>query len=538
MPRTLTLLRQGHPLADPRRQLQILEADGRGGSFLRTLAHHGQGPLTVRADLRPANQRRQGLQPDVPHCHVDAGPDRREVMSRETMAACLRLRGQSAESRRWISPAERPSSTRISAGWSAEARGLGARVIDRCNLTVLLTPGQQDLPEFLAGHQRRGRRLASLLPRREHRRPARRRRATSARSRPCAGSTRWATASAGTGLALTLVFNPIGPSFLRPRRRSRPSIDASCSARHGVEFTRLFTITNMPISRFLDDLIRSGEYERYMETLIGAFNPAAVAGVMCRTTLSVGWDGRLFDCDFNQMLELPLAPECLGKSASLARKTWSDCSAGGSRRMNIATAARRARGRAARGRSRRRNRIAGSGIRFSGLGSRDGNGTRNGNRKSRGKARSSDEVAGRVQGAAHHDGRDGVGGQHGDGRAQEGGRVDPAHPRQPAPGAPLQQAEADIRRDASQGRQGDHGDQARAEPDQPEENEAVQEIGQPGRAAAPDVGHAPGRDAHAHRCAEGPRAEVGDTIGAELRVGIGGSETRGAGPGSAPPPAR
>src|SRR5262249_28729445 len=78
--------------------------------------------------------------------------------------------------------------------------------------------------------------------------------------------------------------------------------------RHGVEFTRLFTITNMPISRFLDDLLESGRYETYMQKLIDAYNPAAAAGVMCRTTLSVGWDGTLYDCDFNQMLDLTLAP--------------------------------------------------------------------------------------------------------------------------------------------------------------------------------------------------------------------------------------
>ena len=112
----------------------------------------------------------------------------------------------------------------------------------------------------------------------------------------------------GTGLALTLVYNPVGPKLPPPQAGLEAAYRRELSARHGVEFTRLFTITNMPISRFLDDLVQSGQYERYMETLIGAFNPAAVAGVMCRTTLSVGWDGRLFDCDFNQMLDLPLAP--------------------------------------------------------------------------------------------------------------------------------------------------------------------------------------------------------------------------------------
>jgi radical SAM/Cys-rich protein len=306
MPQTLTLLRQGHPLADPRRQLQILEADGRGGSFLRTLAHHGQGP--------PKSERISVLQINVGkvcnqtclHCHVDAGPDRREIMSRETMAACLDFVANAGITTVDITGGA-PELNAHFRWLVAEARRRGARVIDRCNLTVLLTPGQQDLPEFLAGHEVEV--VASLPCYLAKNTDSQRGNGVHERSiEALRRLNQVGYGKAGTGLELTLVFNPIGPKLPPPQAELESVYRRELKARHDVEFTRLFTITNMPISRFLDDLIRSGEYDRYMETLIGAFNPAAVAGLMCRTTLSVGWDGRLFDCDFNQMLELPLAP--------------------------------------------------------------------------------------------------------------------------------------------------------------------------------------------------------------------------------------
>ena len=106
---------------------------------------------------------------------------------------------------------------------------------------------------------------------------------------------------------LTLVFNPIGPSLPPDQSSLEKQYREYLGSEYGIEFNRLFTITNMPISRFLEDLIDNGNYEEYMQTLIDAFNPAALAGVMCRKMISVGWDGKLFDCDFNQMLELEVA---------------------------------------------------------------------------------------------------------------------------------------------------------------------------------------------------------------------------------------
>src|SRR3989475_841977 len=110
----------------------------------------------------------------------------------------------------------------------------------------------------------------------------------------------------GTGLVLNLVYNPLGPRLAPPQADLEADYKAELAKRFGITFNRLFTITNMPINRFLEDLHRSGLYERYMELLVTSFNPSAVDGLMCRNLMSVSWDGRLYDCDFNQMLDLPV----------------------------------------------------------------------------------------------------------------------------------------------------------------------------------------------------------------------------------------
>jgi radical SAM/Cys-rich protein len=240
------------------------------------------------------------------HCHVDAGPDRREQMDRATMRACLNavagsripvvdITGGAPEMNpnfRWL---------------VAESRALGAHVIDRCNLTILLVPGFEDLAEFLAQH--RVEVVASLPCYLADNTDAQRgagvfdRSITAMRRLNALGY-----GEPGAGLDLTLVYNPIGASLPPNQSSLEAAYRRELETRFGVRFTRLYTITNMPISRFLEDLVRQGQFETYMRTLIDAFNPSAVAGLMCRGTVSVGWDGTLYDCDFNQMLELPLTP--------------------------------------------------------------------------------------------------------------------------------------------------------------------------------------------------------------------------------------
>ncbi|RUL87951.1 arsenosugar biosynthesis radical SAM (seleno)protein ArsS [Tautonia sociabilis] len=302
---SLSLLRQRHPLADPKEQRAILRANGRFRPFARSLADAGLWPL--RADGIRVLQINVGKKCNqaCAHCHVDAGPDRREVMTRETIQACLDavargripvvdITGGAPEMNphfRWL---------------VAEARVLGTHVIDRCNLTILLASGFRDLPKFLAEH--RVEIVASLPCYLEENTDKQRGDGVFGRS---IAALRELNAlgygHAGSGLELTLVYNPVGPTLPPDQATLEAAYRRELGERYGIVFSRLYTITNLPISRFLEDLLRTGRYEQYMQVLIDAFNPAAVRGLMCRTMLSVGWDGRLFDCDFNQMLDLELA---------------------------------------------------------------------------------------------------------------------------------------------------------------------------------------------------------------------------------------
>jgi radical SAM/Cys-rich protein len=190
--------------------------------------------------------------------------------------------------------------------WLVEqATKLNRRVMDRCNLSVLLLPSQADLAEFLARH--RVEIIASLPYFRPSQTDAQRGNGVFEKSiEALQRLNRLGYGRKDSGLLLNLVHNPVG-AFLPPRQEAiEAQFRRELERAHGIVFNRLYTITNMPISRFLEFLIESGNYEGYMERLANAFNPAAAAGVMCRYTLSVGWDGTLYDCDFNQMLDLPV----------------------------------------------------------------------------------------------------------------------------------------------------------------------------------------------------------------------------------------
>ncbi len=300
----LTLMRRGSPLADPARQRKVLDG-GDLPPFESALASGGLWPLTATGvEVLQVNVGKLCNQ-TCRHCHVDAGPERREVMSRETMRLCLDVLESAGIPTLDVTGGAPEMNPHFR--WLVErAAGLGRHVIDRCNLTILLAPHFEDLPRFLAGH--RVEVVASLpcyLPENTDRQRGDGVFAKSVEALRRLNAEGYGRA--GSGLTLTLVYNPVGPSLPPPQAGLEEAYRRELRARHGVEFTRLFTITNMPISRFLDDLLEGGRYEAYMRTLIDAYNPAAAAGVMCRTTLSVGWDGALYDCDFNQMLGLGLA---------------------------------------------------------------------------------------------------------------------------------------------------------------------------------------------------------------------------------------
>jgi radical SAM/Cys-rich protein len=241
------------------------------------------------------------------HCHVDASPTRTEIMTREVAEAVIEAVRKFRFPTLDITggaPELNPSFRYL----VAEARALGAHVIVRHNLTVMFEPGQQDLPEFFREQEVE---VVSSLPYfLEQQTDAQRGHGVFDKSiNALRRLNEVGYGVEGSGLTLNLVYNPVG-AFLPP---SQSSIEADfkreLAARYNVSFNRLYTITNMPIKRFLDYLRRTGNEERYMRKLVESFNPGAVESLMCRNLLSVDWEGRLYDCDFNQMLELGVAPE-------------------------------------------------------------------------------------------------------------------------------------------------------------------------------------------------------------------------------------
>ena len=272
--------------------------------FEEALAEHGQSPLrTTNIAVLQVNVGKLCNQ-TCRHCHVDAGPSRQEVMSRETMAGCLRF----IERRRIPTLDITGGAPEMNPHFRwlvASARSLGCHVIDRCNLTILLAPGFEDLSELLGDS--RVEIIASLPCYLAENTDTQRGATVFARSIEALEKLNSLGYGAEeSGLTLNLVYNPLGPSLPPPQAELEAAYRRELTERYGIKFNRLYTITNMPISRFLDDLMRQGKMDEYMQQLIASFNPAAVDGLMCRSTLSVGWDGRLYDCDFNQMLELGL----------------------------------------------------------------------------------------------------------------------------------------------------------------------------------------------------------------------------------------
>ena len=306
-----SLQSRAHPLAVPAAQLTALAATG-VPHFDDVLARHGREPLEARAiEVLQVNVGKLCNQ-TCAHCHVDAGPDRREVMSAETAAHVVELL------RRHPIPAldltgGAPELNPQFRFLVREAAALGRRVIDRCNLSVLLLPSQADLLPFLAGH--RVEVTASLPSFRAAGTDAQRGDGIFEKSLDALRRLNEAGYGRGGELVLNLVHNPVGAFLPGDQASLERDYRRELRERHGVVFDRLFTITNMPISRFLDHLERTGNLQRYMELLVASFNPRAADGVMCRTYLSIGWDGTLYDCDFNQMLAMPAnhgAPQTLG----------------------------------------------------------------------------------------------------------------------------------------------------------------------------------------------------------------------------------
>lgn len=236
------------------------------------------------------------------HCHVDAGPARTEAMDERTARACMDVleRGRIATLDITGGAPELNANFR----WMVErARALGAKVIVRHNLTVQFEPGQADLPEFFAAHDVE---VVSSLPHFDSA-ATDRQRGAGVFEKSIAGIRRLNELGYGRGAperVLALVHNPVGAYLPGSQSALLAQYRAELERNHAVSFDALYVLTNMPIQRFKHWLERTGQREEYEQSLEAAFNPATIDGLMCRTTLSVSWDGGLYDCDFNQMLDL------------------------------------------------------------------------------------------------------------------------------------------------------------------------------------------------------------------------------------------
>jgi radical SAM/Cys-rich protein len=239
------------------------------------------------------------------HCHVNAGPTRTEMMSLETLNDVLAFVQTSHVGKLDVTGGA-PELNPHFRDLVRAARDLGVHVMDRCNLTILEQPGQEDLAQFLAAQQVEI--IASLPCYLEENVDRQRGKGVFDSSiRALQLLNRAGYGRPGSGLELSLVYNPQGPVLPPAQDQLKTDYRAHLGERYGIVFNELYVLTNMPIQRFGSMLISKGQFEHYMDVLKNAYQPANLDHVMCRSLVSVDWRGYVYDCDFNQMLGLPLA---------------------------------------------------------------------------------------------------------------------------------------------------------------------------------------------------------------------------------------
>jgi radical SAM/Cys-rich protein len=238
------------------------------------------------------------------HCHVNASPTRKEQMTKQTVEEILKyLRVSGAETLDMTGGA--PELNPHFRFLVEQAHQLGVRIIDRCNLTILEEPGQEELAAFLAQHQVE---ITASLPcyLEENVDQQRGKGVYGASIRGLQKLNQLGYGQEGSGLIINLVYNPIGPYLPPSQQTLEQDYKKRLGEQYGIVFNHLFTITNMPIKRFGSTLISKNQFNDYMATLRGAFQEANLDSVMCRSLISIDWRGYVYDCDFNQMLDLPM----------------------------------------------------------------------------------------------------------------------------------------------------------------------------------------------------------------------------------------
>ena len=241
------------------------------------------------------------------HCHVNAGPGRKEIMTRETIdqvLSYLKVCGAKTIDLTGGAPEMNPDFRYL----VKAARNLGFEVIDRCNLTILSEPGYEGTAEFLAENQVTV--VASLPCYLEDNVDAQRGEGVfDASIKGLQTLNQLGYGQADSGLTLDLVYNPQGPTLPPPRKELEADYHHHLGEHFDIVFNQLYTVANMPIKRFGSMLISKGTFDGYMDLLRSAHNADNVSSVMCRSLISVDWQGYVYDCDFNQMLDLPLSDE-------------------------------------------------------------------------------------------------------------------------------------------------------------------------------------------------------------------------------------
>jgi len=271
--------------------------------FQDTLRQHGLGELRRREVTTLQINVGKLCNQACHHCHVEAGPKRTEIMPDHVAERIIKLLAATPSIHTVDITGGAPELNANFRWLVRESRRMAKQVIDRCNLTVLFEPGQESLAEFLAANQVE---ITASLPcytesnvDQQRGKGAFEKSIRALRLLNAIGYGRTAS-----GLTLNLVYNPLGASLPPQQQKLEADYKTQLRENFGIEFNRLFTITNMPIKRFAEFLFREGKQEAYMALLTNHFNPATVNGLMCRDLVSIGWDGRVYDCDFNQMLDL------------------------------------------------------------------------------------------------------------------------------------------------------------------------------------------------------------------------------------------
>ncbi len=275
---------------------------------------HSTLPLMRESDFPAINRRKlETLQVNLGykcnqsclHCHVNAGPTRTETMSRETINDVLAFVQASHVGKLDVTGGA-PELNPHFRDLVRAARDLGVHVMDRCNLTILEQPGQEDLARFLAAQQVEI--IASLPCYLEENVDRQRGKGVFDSSiRALQTLNRLGYGEPDSGLKLALVYNPQGAALPPAQHKLEIDYRTHLGERFGIAFNQLYVLTNMPIQRFGSMLISKGQFEHYMDVLKNAYQPANLDNVMCRSLVSVDWRGYVYDCDFNQMLGLPLA---------------------------------------------------------------------------------------------------------------------------------------------------------------------------------------------------------------------------------------